>query len=88
MLIVVGALVAVTVTGYLWLGSNYHPLTWPFHTPERISMCGRDYQRDRFPPLDEPLEFDRLSTMNTMMLFDHPILGYACHWTSTVVYLQ
>lgn len=83
----IGALVAVTVTGYLWFGSNYHSLTWPFHAPEPISMHGRDYQRDCFPPLDEPLEFDRLS-MNRMMPFGYPILGYAGYETSTVVYLQ
>ncbi|WP_338481197.1 hypothetical protein [Rhodococcus sp. DN22] len=88
MFIVVGALLAATMTGYLWFGSNYHSLTWPFHTPERISMHGRDYQRDRFPPLDEPPELDRLSKMNTMTPFDYPILGYAGYDTSTVIYLQ
>ena len=73
---------------YLWFASNYHSLTWPFHAPERISMHGRDYQRDLFPPRDEVPEPDRQSEIITMMPFGYPIIGYTGYETSTVIYLR
>ncbi|TSD39681.1 hypothetical protein FFI94_033310 [Rhodococcus sp. KBS0724] len=87
-MIVVGVLVASIGVAYLWFASNYHSLTWPFHTPERISMHGRDYQRNLFPPLDEVPEPDRQSEINTMVPFGYPIIGYTGYETSTVIYLR
>lgn len=87
-MIVVGVLVVSIGVAYLWFASNYHSLTWPFHTPERISMHGRDYQRNLFPPLDEVPEPDRQSEINTMMPFGYPIIGYTGYETSTVLYLR
>ncbi|NMM92321.1 hypothetical protein B2J88_50180 [Rhodococcus sp. SRB_17] len=87
-MIVVGVLVVSIGVAYLWFGSNYHSLTWPFHTPERMRMDGRDYQRNLFPPLDEVPEPDRLSEINTMLPFGYPILGVAGYETNTVLYLR
>lgn len=49
-MIVVVVLVASIGVAYLWFASKYHSVTWPLHTPERMRMHGRDYQRNLFPP--------------------------------------
>lgn len=49
-MIVVVVLVASIGVAYLWFASNYHSVTWPLHTPERMRMHGRDYERNLFPP--------------------------------------
>jgi len=86
-MIVVVVLVASIGVAYLWFASKYHSVTWPLHTPERMRMHGRDYQRNLFPPLDEVPEPDRQSEINTMMPFGYPVIGYTGCETSTVIYL-
>lgn len=86
-MIVVVVLVASIGVAYLWFASNYHSVTWPLHTPERMRMPGRDYQRKLFPPLDEVPEPDRQSEIDTMMPFGFPVIGYTDYETSAVIYL-